>query len=324
MNNTFRDRIIFAAAACFALISIIWFCSTHPVSPAADAPVWEQMDAVAAEPVPEETESAAPAPETPHVFVNVLLQQEVVGNLLDNYVPRDIYCDLDTWEDESVTELSCYVYYYGLSRAQFRQFMEGLETVPDELKDIELEGGAEDVANITVSGVWSRAEIERLRAAVQQTQQTLTPEEGFTDIMGYTGYAVTERQASSWYLRTYYTVQGGGPLTIAETFGYGQPQDFVVDLDGDGVTELVANVTFGGDGARRAYVYQRRGEDVYLGDPSADGLPDFNNWGANASWSEYDPLEQVFRIHYSQKNSDEYGVLETRDLSRFQFSKFTP
>ena len=143
-------------------------------------------------------------------------------------------------------------------------------------------------------------------------------------MMGYSGYIVTETGAGGHAVRTYYTIQGGGPMKIAETFGYGEPQDYTVDLDGDGVTELVANVQFGGDGAQRAYVYQRRGSDIYLGSPSTDGLPDFDNWGANAYWSEDDPEGQLFRIHYTQKNSGEYAVLETSDLSRLEFTKFSP
>lgn len=155
--------------------------------------------------------------------------------------------------------------------------------------------------------------------------KSFTGQTEFADIMGYTGYFTTETGAGPGHtIRTYYTIQGSGPKKIAESFGFDEPQDYVVDLDGDGVTELVANVTYGGDGARRVYVYQRRGNDVYLGTLSPTGLPNFDNWGANAYWSEYDPQEQVFRIHYAQKNSEEYGLLETKDLSRLTFSKFTP
>ncbi len=418
-------------------------------------------------------------------FANVLLSREDVGSLLDDRAPSDFYFDLDTWEDESVEELDGYVYYRQIPRAEFRQFVERFVVIPEELRNIELEGAEYDLANITVSGTWTRAEIERLNAAMNGTlpetgsgatgtpessESVVTPpsettpdappstgyqlypvfragsveaaneeikqlvngwsedpgtssaggytfrhlqdgdyyrsycitEDGtvyqlpyptapvshvqhnldvntmtyshivtvregataendtalpaaagtyiysislpdflctesfvpaknltgqteFAGIMGYTGYFTTETGAGPGHtVRTYYTIQGGGPMKIAETFGFDEPQDYVVDLDGDGVTELVANVTYGGDGARRVYVYQRRGNDVYLGTLSPTGLPNFNNWGANAYWSEYDPQEQVFRIHYAQKNSDEYGLLETKDLSRLTFSKFTP
>lgn len=267
----------------------------------------------------------------PVVFANILLNRDEVGTLLNGRIPTDMYFDLDSWEDESVKKLGGYIYYYNLTRAEFRQFVEGLEVIPEELRSIELEGNETDLADITVSGTWTRAEIEQLRAAMNGTPESpeapteITGQTEFGDIMGFPGYIVTDPGAGPGHTtRTYYTIRGGGPMKIAETFGFDEPQDYVVDLDGDGVTELVANVTYGGDGARRVYVYQRRGNDVYLGTLSADGLPNFDNWGANAYWSEYDSAKKVFRIHYAQKNSEEYGLLETKDLSRLSFSKFTP
>ena len=320
-------------------------------------------------------------------FANVLLSREDVGSLLDDRVPWDFYFDLDAWEDESVEELGGYVYYRQIPRAEFRQFVEGFVVIPEELRNIELEGAEYDLASITVSGTWTRAEIERLRAAMNSSGATGAPEssesvvtpppettpeappstsyqlypvfragsveaaneeikqlingwsedlsassaggytfrhlqdgdyyrsycitedgtvyqfpyptapvshvqhnldvntmtyshivtvrEGataengtalpaaagtyiysislpdflctesfvpaknltgqteFADIMGYTGYFTTETGAGpSHFIRTYYTIRGGGPLKIAETFGFDEPQDYVVDLDG--------------------------------------------------------------------------------------------
>ena len=145
----------------------------------------------------------------------------------------------------------------------------------------------------------------------------------FTDILGCNGYVVSESY-SGWKLRTYYAAVGGQEWPVAETFGFGEAEDYVVDLDGDGITELVANVTYGGDGARRAYVYQRRGEEIYLGTFSTENLPNLNDWGVNSTWSEYDPSTSTFRLHYAQKGREEYAVLETKELSRFQFDVFRP
>ena len=145
----------------------------------------------------------------------------------------------------------------------------------------------------------------------------------FTDILGCSGYVVSDANGPH-NLRSYYAVAGNQRWLIAETFGFGEAEDYVVDLDGDGITELVANVTFGGDGARRAYVYQRRGDEIYLGTLSAEGLPNFHDWGVNSTWSEYEPSTGIFRLHYAQKNSDDYGVFEAKVLDRFRFDVFSP
>lgn len=435
------------------------------------------------EELPHYTVSGVSSTAEPAVFANVLLKREEVGTLLDGRHPSDLYFDLDSWEDGSINELGCFVYYYDLTRAEFRQLLEQLDTTPEYLQVTAPEGSEHDLAHVTVSGTWTRAEIEQLAAAMgstlpeiktnipQETPSPAEPEEEtpsapsasagyrlpvsfraesttaakaeverlmahwplknggsnllgysfthykndenlyagfgitpdgavyalpypavplekvertfdtnamtyiltvrigentppaegmalppaagtytytislpdftcvesfvplagadtripFGDILGFVGYAVTEPGAGpSHNTRTYYTVRGGGPMKIAETFGFGEPQDYSVDLDGDGVKELVSNVQYGADGAQRVYVYQRRGNDVYLGTLSPDGLPDFDNWGANAYWSEYDPAERVFRFHYAQKNSEAYGVWETSDLTQLHFNKFTP
>lgn len=146
----------------------------------------------------------------------------------------------------------------------------------------------------------------------------------FTGILGFDGHIATELGAGSWASRTYCTVRDGEPLVIAESFGYGEPQDYAIDLDGDGVTELVTNVQYGGDGAQRVYIYQRRNSDIYRGGLSPDGLPNFDDRGAASYLSEYDPERGLFRLRYAQKSSEEYGLLETYDLSRFLFTHYAP
>lgn len=145
----------------------------------------------------------------------------------------------------------------------------------------------------------------------------------FSNIMGYNGTVISE-EIGPHNLRSYYAVAGNQRWLIAETFGFGDPEDYVVDLDGDGITELLAYVTYGGDGARRAYVYQRRGDKIYLGTFSTEGLRNFNDWGANSTWSEYEPSTGIFRLHYAQKGRDDYAVIGTREVARFQFDVFTP
>ena len=88
----------------------------------------------------------------------------------------------------------------------------------------------------------------------------------FEDIMGLKGYVVNVSEAGGdWYERVYHADMDGKDVIIGESFGYGEPQDFVVDLYEDGVSELVCNCTFGGDGAQRVYTYQLVDGEVQVG-----------------------------------------------------------
>ena len=152
--------------------------------------------------------------------------------------------------------------------------------------------------------------------------------EVFTDILGYDGYLVTASWPLSayWSTRTYYAAdRDTGDLTpIAESFGWGEARDYPVDLDGDGMEELVCNVQYGGDGAVQVCVYQRRADGVYLGYLDTEDLPGHFDWGINSVWEEYDPAENVFRIHYAVEGQEDYAVLETRGLERVVFEKYEP
>ncbi len=126
--------------------------------------------------------------------------------------------------------------------------------------------------------------------------------EPFADILGFDGVRVTETLSFGWSERTYYAVDGGGNKTpIAESFGWGGPEDCAVDLDGDGQEELVCTVTYNADGAQRVYVYQRRADGVYRGwlDVWEELPADYVDWGVNSTWEEYDPAENVFFVHYA-------------------------
>ena len=148
----------------------------------------------------------------------------------------------------------------------------------------------------------------------------------FTDILGYDGYIQTENTAAPWWkMRTYYAVNGGGIFPIAESFGFGEVQDYSVDLDGDGVKELVANVQFGGDGHEDVYVYRRVADGpggIQKGVLDLPDLPNHDNWGVNSTAASYDPEAGVFRVRYTQKGTEEYGELEFRGLDRFDFFTF--
>jgi hypothetical protein len=116
----------------------------------------------------------------------------------------------------------------------------------------------------------------------------------------------------------------GGRTAVAGSFGYGEPEDDTVDLDGDGAEELVCNVTFGADGGREVYVYQRRDDGVYLGTCRLEELPDFDPGGGLTNWAEYDPAAGCFRLHYRTGGAEEFAEVEARGLEWLTFEKFSP
>lgn len=147
--------------------------------------------------------------------------------------------------------------------------------------------------------------------------------EAFTDILGYDGFLWQEQWGQGgWSLRTYYAVTAEGTVPIAESFGWGQREDYSVDLDGDGQKELVCNVTFNADGARRAYVYQRRDDGIWQSCVTPEGLPDYEYTGIGSSWEEYDPAENLFRIHYYIEGQEDCAVAEVRGMK--QMEEFYP
>ena len=157
------------------------------------------------------------------------------------------------------------------------------------------------------------------------TENALTLPEGaelFDGIMGYSGFALVTLGIGGWEECAYYAVTEDGTFPIAESFGLGVPRDYTVDLDGDGVMELVCNVQFGGDGAERVYVYQRRADGIFRGYLDTEDLPGHFDWGINSVWEEYDPVENVFRIHYAVEGQDDYAVLEAHGLERIDFEKY--
>ena len=149
--------------------------------------------------------------------------------------------------------------------------------------------------------------------------------QAFSDVLGSSGFRLTERQglavrdpAEDWSLRTYYAVENGGVRQIAESFGWGAPEDYAADLDGDGRTELVSNVTYGGDGRQDAYIYQRREDGIWRGRLSLEELPDRSDRGATSASVRYDADRGVFQIRYAVKGEGDFALLETRGMERVE------
>lgn len=188
------------------------------------------------------------------------------------------------------------------------------------------------------NGAEGELDVVLLSGGEETVVRTLTGARGedvsadpFTDVMGWDGFRLTERQglavedpAEDWSIRTYYAVEDGASREIAESFGWGAPQDYSVDLDGTGGTELVSNVTYGGDGHQSVYVYQRRGDEIWRGVINMKGLPDQDDRGAASTGVSYDAERNVFQLRYALKDQGGYGLLETKGLERVEFTPYAP
>ncbi len=122
----------------------------------------------------------------------------------------------------------------------------------------------------------------------------------YTNIMGYDGYIVAVEETAPDFMTLYYcTEENGKEKCIAELFGFfgGEERAFIVDFDGDGITELVCNCMYGGDGAERVFVYRNNEgiiEQGYLDEIYSDIENEIGSAGAIKE--KYDPETGTFHV----------------------------
>ncbi len=163
-------------------------------------------------------------------------------------------------------------------------------------------------------------------------QNTSTPsgKNTFTDVLGYNGYYVKiEETAPGFIIWKYYAETEGKEKCIAEVFGYAappKPEAYSVDLDGDGIKELICNCIFG-TGAQRVYVYRNHQGVIEKGRLSYDPenremFPGMFHWGANAINERYNPEKGVFEIEYAVEGEMEMAVTVLELNTDIQFEVF--
>ncbi|MCD8325661.1 MAG: M56 family metallopeptidase [Lachnospiraceae bacterium] len=120
--------------------------------------------------------------------------------------------------------------------------------------------------------------------------------------------------------RYYFGILDGECLLLGEGGGYGDSDEYILDVDGDGVTELICNEIYS-DGVQVAVVYQWDGEKVLVG--GLDGLlteePDSNWLGSCLTW--YLPEENVVEIRYWKNEGYQTAKYEI-DLSRIKMYEY--
>lgn len=126
----------------------------------------------------------------------------------------------------------------------------------------------------------------------------------FAGILGYDGYLLRKPGAGGFSICHYIAEKDGRELCIAESWGW-ERSDHAVDLDGDGVQELICNVTYGADGANRVMLY-RRGVDGFVeyADPLELLDVPHEDWGVNALLESYDAGRGMVDISYIPRGQD--------------------
>lgn len=143
----------------------------------------------------------------------------------------------------------------------------------------------------------------------------------FSNVMGFDGFILKYHGGGSHCLYDYYGDHTGAVYKIANSFGFDDtPDDTILDVDGDGVTELICNVTYGGDGKNCAYVYRIQDGIIYEG--NGDDLLDidYEEFGINSIQSHYDVATDRVVIGCTPKGETEYQTFEYElDLSKLNF-----
>lgn len=167
-------------------------------------------------------------------------------------------------------------------------------------------------AALSPCGCSSRTEAPDTASTARSVPAPTYVRADFQNIMGYDGYWEEELYDSRHHIRRYYAEESGKVFPIAVSWYWKfdpseKVEDYVLDIDGDGVTELVCNTLTGADIHAEVYIFRRTANGVERGeiDREKANIPDFDDWGANASVSCYDAQTGQFLLSYDVKDSKE-------------------
>ncbi|MBP1545398.1 MAG: hypothetical protein J6A37_02225 [Oscillospiraceae bacterium] len=157
----------------------------------------------------------------------------------------------------------------------------------------------------------------------------------FTDIMGCSGSVITEIAATGVFSHNYYLADiCGEPVCIAVSFGFGRDgdngcifepadRDTVTDIDGDGITELISNCVYGGDGVHESRIYRMSGGVPQLASGHSlipEKMLQAQTMAGNV-YSEYDPETNKMICKYVE-NEEVVTKEYEPDISALDFYEF--
>lgn len=155
-------------------------------------------------------------------------------------------------------------------------------------------------------------------AAEEESIQTT-----FTNILGQSGFIRQESFASGFLFNHYIARIGGRETCIAESWGWDR-DDAAVDLDGDGVKELVCNVTYGADGVQRVIVYRLAANgSAKCADPLDLLDVPYNDPGIGSLSEVYNAVHNTVDISYYPQGQEGPQLKSyPLDMARLTFSPY--
>lgn len=150
----------------------------------------------------------------------------------------------------------------------------------------------------------------------------------FDDVLGFSGYYEDEiSPVDEWTNRTYFAVLTDGSLkNIAESFGF-DIDDNLVDIDGDGKTELLCNCTSGANSHEELFVFKRVGETIKIGYVNWLRLDweDLDYWGCNAVYTRYNSkINQIEILYCSTDENEEHHKSRTAGFDVIDYVDWNP
>ena len=151
-------------------------------------------------------------------------------------------------------------------------------------------------------------------------------------ILDFPAYEVTEFSGSVFRHKTYYAFTGTGALTkIAYNFGYDDDFDFImpIDFDGDGRSELLTRVSYGGTGVSRFRAFRWNADsgtadEGQLNWDTQDLFRRIGPLGEMERQEEYDAERGVFTFRYVWGGQEwEYMELPLA-MESFTWSAYPP
>ncbi|MBQ7569011.1 hypothetical protein IJT17_09440, partial [bacterium] len=124
--------------------------------------------------------------------------------------------------------------------------------------------------------------------------------------------------------RGYYIKTENGPIKIGEGYGFiRRYEEYVVDRDRDGLTELICECVDNMSGSQRVFVYRREGNIIKRGRINPYKL-EMTGWTGSLKcdyYELYDPERRVFIVRYTctDKNTK---TITIADYSGFEWEDY--
>lgn len=201
----------------------------------------------------------------------------------------------------------------------FQNFIQGWSRDARLLVAVDMINEQNNLQSVWVSTEIKEHALEKFYDTIWERETPTYTVGTFDELMGCSGYYIYENEYM--YITGFYYSEEGELL--AETWGSGKDGDFIVDLNEDGISELVSNRMWYADGGRATGVYYKKDSQILYG--YADDLLDeeYDNIGVSSEYSWYLPEENVVEIFYWIDEKEDYDSKKYKiDLDKIEFGKF--